>query len=82
MKLVTSLLTPLGFVSQNIRVSVMFQLCFRFVSQFCGRIGQHMADVTADTTPVDVVAFKKRFFRGGAFEVHSLQLKGNPIHML
>jgi hypothetical protein len=23
----------------------MFQLCFKFVSQFCDKIGQHMADV-------------------------------------
>jgi hypothetical protein len=39
----------------------MFQLCFKFVSQFCEKIGQHMADVIADITPVDTGACKNKF---------------------
>jgi hypothetical protein len=56
-KLMTSLLTSLGMFHKIF----MFQLCFRFVSGFCVRVFQHMADVTVDVTSVGVVAFKKMF---------------------
>jgi hypothetical protein len=35
----------------------VFQLCFKFVSQFCEKFGQHMANVTS----VDTGACKNKF---------------------
>jgi hypothetical protein len=41
----------------------MFQLCFKFVSQICDKIGQHMADIITDVTAVGTVHCKKIFSR-------------------